>query len=518
MSIRNFDGNDFVIGKPLGPTAFAGDFVMGALYRPDGNLGSSEMTIYGLHADLNSLSAGAQICVARMGVDVSGQPFFSTEAPILATGNRATAGYSLSQDIWYLIFFGFDFSAGDVFTYIFSYDSWSLEYDSVDSVSQIAPPWTLANGISWFGAHNDAYPGVTPESFLLGDIATCFTYDGIVGSGAGAEILANQPDQSAWGITNRWPFAQAVVTDPVPDVIGSAAQTSRTGTSVVAEDPPVPYGSLAAPPQTTINSGPPTGISTDATFTFSADQGGCTFEGRLDGGAWAPITSPHTFGDIPIGARIYEVRATNPGGQIDATPASHAWTVQTPPPTVGTIPRNAPIPEAYLEETNNPRWKSLISAIWKFSDEDTGGMRYIDQLGRVRRDNTQEPSPGIRAFYLDPAALRTPGLALYLRCRITVLVGWGDTRGSTGAGIYPIISAGGAAGGITIDVGSSNSFGWNNWTIATTDNEVREFVGPEQGPILDSVAGFYALGTNIGAGIALNNYYVFRMAIEYRCR
>ena len=81
-------------------------------------------------------------------------------------------------------------------------------------------------------------------------------------------------------------------------------------------------------PETTIESGPtdPT-AETDAVFTFSADEASATFECRLDGGAWAACASPETVTGLAPGAHVFEVRAVDPAGTADASPAAHAWTV-----------------------------------------------------------------------------------------------------------------------------------------------------------------------------------------------
>ncbi len=97
----------------------------------------------------------------------------------------------------------------------------------------------------------------------------------------------------------------------------------------------------ATAPQTTIDSGPPATVSSaGAAFTFSSSEGNSTFQCRLDGGAWAPCTSPSALSGLADGAHTFEVRATDTLGNTDATPASQAWTVDTTPPqtTIGSGP------------------------------------------------------------------------------------------------------------------------------------------------------------------------------------
>ncbi|MGH3033191.1 MAG: Ig-like domain-containing protein [Gaiellaceae bacterium] len=92
-------------------------------------------------------------------------------------------------------------------------------------------------------------------------------------------------------------------------------------------------------PNTTITSAPanPTN-QTGASFSFSATEGGSTFECRLDGGAFATCTSPRTYAGLAVGSHAFEVRATDPVGNIDPSPASFSWTIDlTPPETTITM-------------------------------------------------------------------------------------------------------------------------------------------------------------------------------------
>jgi hypothetical protein len=84
-------------------------------------------------------------------------------------------------------------------------------------------------------------------------------------------------------------------------------------------------------PNTTINSGPPaTTNQTAASFTFTSTETGSTFECRVDAvnaGAFAPCTSPASYTGLPGGTRTFQVRAKDPAGNTDVTPATHTWTI-----------------------------------------------------------------------------------------------------------------------------------------------------------------------------------------------
>ncbi len=85
-------------------------------------------------------------------------------------------------------------------------------------------------------------------------------------------------------------------------------------------------------PETAIDIGPSGTVeSPDATFTFSSPDAGATFTCRLDGGVWAPCTSPVTFTGLADGPHTLEVTAADAAGNADATPATRTWTVATVP-------------------------------------------------------------------------------------------------------------------------------------------------------------------------------------------
>src|SRR4051812_48081987 len=91
-------------------------------------------------------------------------------------------------------------------------------------------------------------------------------------------------------------------------------------------------------PDTTIVIGPlDGGQSTDRTpsFNSSSSEANSTFECRLDndtkGGvdtvAWAPCAANWKLSELAGGKHTVEVRATDPAGNTDATPAKRTWTV-----------------------------------------------------------------------------------------------------------------------------------------------------------------------------------------------
>lgn len=102
----------------------------------------------------------------------------------------------------------------------------------------------------------------------------------------------------------------------------------------------IPYCVDSTAPDTTITSAP-TGTVSDNTgdFTFTSTEAG-TFECSLDAGAFAACTTPFTTAPLADGSHTLQVRAKDTIGNVDPTPATATWTVDTTAPntTIATGP------------------------------------------------------------------------------------------------------------------------------------------------------------------------------------
>ncbi|MBT9557574.1 MAG: DUF11 domain-containing protein, partial [Myxococcales bacterium] len=67
-------------------------------------------------------------------------------------------------------------------------------------------------------------------------------------------------------------------------------------------------------------------------FDFSSNEAGVTYECRLGAAAFAPCTEVYSTSALTDGTYTLEVRAIDVAGNVDATPASHTWTIDTTPP------------------------------------------------------------------------------------------------------------------------------------------------------------------------------------------
>lgn len=113
------------------------------------------------------------------------------------------------------------------------------------------------------------------------------------------------------------------------------------------------------PPDTTITAKPnnPSNNSSPS-FAFTSTEANSTFDCRLDGGAFAACTSPNSYSGLTAGNHTFEVRATDPAGNTDATPATYDWTIDLAPPDATIVSKPA-----------NPT--NQKSASFTFSSSDT---------------------------------------------------------------------------------------------------------------------------------------------------
>jgi len=92
------------------------------------------------------------------------------------------------------------------------------------------------------------------------------------------------------------------------------------------------------PPETSITSTPPAFSNTSSpTFEFTATDNGpgpLTFEYRLDSGVWTPTASPLTLTGLADGSHTFEVRAIDASDNVDPTPESYRWTIDTTKPGI----------------------------------------------------------------------------------------------------------------------------------------------------------------------------------------
>ena len=68
---------------------------------------------------------------------------------------------------------------------------------------------------------------------------------------------------------------------------------------------------------------------TTARVSFVSDAAGSTFQCRMDGGSFTPCSTPREDRGLSSGTHTFRVRAIDPTGKVDPTPAERAFTVGT---------------------------------------------------------------------------------------------------------------------------------------------------------------------------------------------
>ena len=120
------------------------------------------------------------------------------------------------------------------------------------------------------------------------------------------------------------------------DLAGNAIRSNNTWSFTTAAAPPAPD---TTPPDTTIDSGPSATVSStsaSASFTFSSTEANSTFECSLDGAAYSGCTSPKSYSALGDGTHTFSVRAIDAARNVDPTPASRTWMIDTStPPSSG---------------------------------------------------------------------------------------------------------------------------------------------------------------------------------------
>lgn len=82
------------------------------------------------------------------------------------------------------------------------------------------------------------------------------------------------------------------------------------------------------PPETTIIASPANPATTaGGRFSFSASETGSSFTCALDNADWTLCSSPSGFSGLADGSHTFSVRAIDPAGNVDPTPATYSWTI-----------------------------------------------------------------------------------------------------------------------------------------------------------------------------------------------
>ncbi len=100
---------------------------------------------------------------------------------------------------------------------------------------------------------------------------------------------------------------------------------TAVGSKTIQIDTIAPGTTIGAKPSDPDSSATPT-------FGFSSNEAGVSFECSVDGGTYSLCVTPLTLPTLGEGPHTFRVRATDPAGNTDATPATYGWSLDTVPP------------------------------------------------------------------------------------------------------------------------------------------------------------------------------------------
>jgi hypothetical protein len=191
-------------------------------------------------------------------------------------------------------------------------------------VHHVTSPWTVST--TW----NEADTGV-PWNAPGGDFAAASDATATVGGTSGVS--------STWDLTNlvqSWVNGSVTNDGMLLDATGGTNVLHFATTSAPTSEMPYLQVTYDSAPETTITSSPSGSTSsTSASFRFTSDTYGSTFECNLDNTAFTACTSPQAYSGLTAGTHSFAVRAINPDGTADPSPATRSWTVTAgaPPPS-----------------------------------------------------------------------------------------------------------------------------------------------------------------------------------------
>ena len=130
----------------------------------------------------------------------------------------------------------------------------------------------------------------------------------------------------------------------------NTGSTSGNNAQSSVSDPPLTQtvnGGDTTAPDTSITANPSNpSSSSSASFSFTGTDdvtapASLTFECKLDAGAFAACTSPKAYAGLAEGSHTFQVRAIDGAGNVDGSPASFTWTVDTIAPVITATATNA---------------------------------------------------------------------------------------------------------------------------------------------------------------------------------
>jgi hypothetical protein len=132
-----------------------------------------------------------------------------------------------------------------------------------------------------------------------------------------------------------------------------ATATDASGNSSGCSASSIIYTEDSTAPETTIDSGPSGPIDgPTATFEFSSNESGSSFECELDSAGPQACSSPKSYSDLSIGSHTFYVQATDQSGNTDASRSDRTFSVSGYARPKGASPTTVRLVPAFEECTS----------------------------------------------------------------------------------------------------------------------------------------------------------------------
>lgn len=217
---------------------------------------------------------------------------------------------------------------------------WKLLFQSTNTGNNSAFDYCDPNGILTVTNASVTAPAATNDSYSTTmNIDLNVPAPGVLSNdsaAAGKTLTVSQVTAPAHGLLTL--FANgALIYSPASGYTGGDSFTYQANDGT--EDSNTATVSITitdtTPPDTTITGGPtgPTNTRTPS-FTFTSSEDPSTFHCSVGGDPFIACTSPFTTRQLPDGQYVFSVYAVDAAGNIDLSPATAPFVVDTIPPTV----------------------------------------------------------------------------------------------------------------------------------------------------------------------------------------
>lgn len=168
--------------------------------------------------------------------------------------------------------------------------------------------------------------------------------------GSGMRRVSTDPDvsasQPAWSPDgSEVAVVTAAGTDRNIALMSASGGAVRTIDATTSHDIAPDWQEDSVDPETLVLQAPSASTeSTTAQVAFRSSEPGSDLECSLDGTSYTPCASPKVWTGLALGEHEVRMRAIDPVGRVDQTPATVRWTVVAPPPPTPAPPVPLPTP------------------------------------------------------------------------------------------------------------------------------------------------------------------------------